>query len=252
MRVTVMKRHAAPVLALIAFSLALYANAFHNQFVWDDTFFIVESREIRSIDLPRFFSEGSENLYRPLRTALYALTYRWGGLDPAAYHLVGKTMNALTVAALYALLILLFENRGAAFWGALLFAAHPVHTEKVTFITSTFDIPADLLWLSALVLYVLHRKRQPPFALTASVLVFAAALLFGETAAVLPLVIVLYDLTMGRRDKKAALWIPYFAVLAAYLIIRTSVLGTVARSGAHALNPDLFGNFLTMSDVSIQ
>ncbi len=246
-----MKRHAAPVLALIAFSFALYANAFHNEFVWDDNLFIVDAEKIRSIDLPRFFSEGSENLYRPLRTTLYALTYRFAGLDPAVYHLVGKTMNALTVAALYGLLVLLFESRGAAFLGALLFASHPVHTEKVTFITSTYDIPADLLWLSAFALYVLHRKRQPQFALTVSVLFFAASLLCGENAAVLPLVIVLYDLTFGRRDKKAALWIPYIAVFTIYLAIRTSVLGTVARAGEHLFNPDIFGNFLTMSGISI-
>lgn len=246
-----MKRHVVPVLALFALSLALYANAFHNEFVWDDELFIINAKEIRHIDLPRFFSEGNENLYRPLRTVLYAATYHYGGLDPAAYHLVGKTLNALTVAALYALLILLFENRGAAFLGALLFAAHPIHTEKVTFITSTYDIPADLLWLSAFALYVLHRKRQPMFALTGSVLLFATGLLFGENAAVLPLVIVLYDLTFGDRDKKAALWIPYFAVLAMYLGLRTAVLGSVARAGEHTLNPDLFGNFLTMSEISL-
>ncbi len=251
MGVTLMKRHAAPVLALIAFSFALYANTFHNEFVWDDFLFIVNAKDIRNIDLPRFFSEGSASLYRPLRTTLYALTYHYGGLNPAAYHLVGKTMNALTIAALYALLTLLFENRGAAFLGALLFAAHPIHTEKVAFIASAYDSPADLLWLLAFALYLLHRKRQPPFALTVSVLVFAVGLLFGENAAVLPLVIVLYDFTFGRRDKNAARWIPYFAVLAAYLALRTSVLGAVAREGGHTLNPDMLGNFLTMSKVSL-
>lgn len=251
MSLTAMKRHTAPILALIAFSLALYANAFNNEFVWDDYLFVVNAKEIRSIDLPRFFSEGSENLYRPLRTTLYAATYRYGGLDPVAYHLVGKTLNALTVAALYGLLVLLFESRGAAFLGALLFAAHPVHTEKTTFIASTYDIPADLLWLLAFALYVLHRKRQPPFALTVSMLLFAVGLLFGESAAVLPLVIVLYDLTFGGRDKKATRWIPYFVLVAGYLVIRTSVLGTVARAGEHTLNPDIFGNFLTISHISI-
>lgn len=246
-----MKKHAAPVLALIAFSLVFYANTFHNEFVWDDYLFVVNAKEIRSIDLPLFFSEGTESLYRPLRTALYALTYRYGGLDPAAYHLVGKMMNALTVAALYALVVLLFENRGAAFLGALLFAAHPIHTEKIAFISSSYDIPADLLWLSAFVLYVLHRKRHPPFALTVSVLLFATGLLCGESAAVLPLVIVLYDLTFGDRDKKAARWVPYFTLLVIYLAIRTSVLGAVARAGGHTLNADIFGNFLTMSHISI-
>ncbi|MBI5637084.1 MAG: glycosyltransferase family 39 protein [Nitrospinae bacterium] len=245
-----MKRHAAPVLALIAISFALYANAFRNEFAWDDDIFIVNAKEIRSVNLPRFFSEGSADLYRPLRTALYALTYRFGGLDPLNYHIVGKTMNALTVAILYGLLLLLFENRGGAFWGALLFAVHPVHTEKVAFITSTYDIPADLLWLAAFALYVLHRKRRPPFALTVSVLLFAAGLLFGENAAVLPLTVVLYDMTFGDGDKKPARWIPYFAVLAVYLAVRTSVLGAVAREGGHTLNPDMFGNFLTMSGVT--
>ncbi len=245
-----MKNHLYALLLLAVLSVAAYANALGNYFVWDDDIFIVSAKEIRTLDIPRFFTEGTQDLYRPLRTTLYALTYRYGGLDPVAYHLVGKTMNILTIGALYALLFLLFESVPAAFLGALIFALHPVHTEKVTFITSTYDIPADFLWLAAFALYVWHRKRQPPFAFTVSLALFGAGLFFAENAAVLPLVVVLYDLTFGAGDRKPLRWVPHFAVLAFYLIVRTAVLGSVARGGGPTLNPDLLGNLLTMSGAT--
>ena len=66
------------VLFLFLVALVSYANIFHNDFAWDDTFFIVENIHIRSLDeIPGFFAEPSTgHLYRPLRSVFYAVTYQ--------------------------------------------------------------------------------------------------------------------------------------------------------------------------------
>jgi len=247
-----MKHHLANILLLAMLSFAAYANAFGNRFVWDDELFIVNNKEIRNLSgFPRFFTRGSENLYRPLRTTLYAATYRLSGLNPAGYHLAGKTLNAATVCILYVLLMALSGSPGGALWGAIIFCLHPAHTEKVAFITSSYDILGDFLWLSAFTCYVFFRKTGARGLFVASLPLFGLSLLAAENAAAMPLAVVLFDLTLGRDGRKAARWIPYFVLLAAYLTLRTSVLGTVSRVGGAVFNPDPIGNFFTISGVII-
>ncbi len=272
------------VAALFFLSFVAYLNAFENRFVWDDELFVVNNSEIRDLGTyPKFFMEGSQNLYRPLRTVLYAATYRFSGLKPAGYHLVGKALNSLTVCSLYALLALLFNNRRGAFWGALLFALHPVHTEKVAYITSSYDILGDFFWLSAFACYVAFRRGRAGTYLAGSLALFLLGLLSSETAAVTPMVIVLYDLTLGKLttgggpawlggvesapagvDPNAGgsrplrlrpfpfLWGPFFAVLAGYLLLRFSVLGVVSRTGGSLVPSDLAGYFVTTAGVVTQ
>lgn len=258
------------VAALLFLSFVAYLNAFGNGFVWDDELFVVNNAEIRDLGTyPKFFMEGSQNLYRPLRTVLYAATYRFGGLKPTAYHLVGKILNSLTVCSLYALLVLLFNNRRAAFWGALLFALHPIHTEKAAYITSSYDILGDFLWLSGFACYVAYRRGWSGSYLAGSLSLFLLGLLSSETAVVTPMVIVLYDLTIGKsttgggggepaarrglfavlRGSRLFLWGPFFAVLAGYLLLRFDVLGTVSRTGGSLVPPDIAGYFVTTAGV---
>ncbi|MAH01988.1 hypothetical protein CMO87_02035 [Candidatus Woesearchaeota archaeon] len=54
---------------IIILSLVSYFNIFKNEFVWDDHIFILDNADIRSFsNLPLFFSEDVDGLYRPLRS----------------------------------------------------------------------------------------------------------------------------------------------------------------------------------------
>jgi len=58
-----------PVLLIVLLSLGSYFNIFKNEFVWDDHIFILDNADIRSFsNLPLFFSEDVDGLYRPLRS----------------------------------------------------------------------------------------------------------------------------------------------------------------------------------------
>ena len=262
------KNNLLNVAILLLLSMLVYFNSFGNPFVWDDEIFIVNNAEIRELkDSPAFFLEGMQNLYRPLRTVLYAATYHFSGANPVGYHLVGKTLNALTVCTLYALLVLLFGSRQGAFWGALLFALHPLHTDRVTNMTASFDILGDFLWLSAFACYVALRRGFGKKYYAGSLALFSLGLFSSETAAVTPIVIILYDMTLGwdKKDSVASrlggmfeiirpklTWGPYFAILFGFLLLRFSVLGVLSRTGGSAINPDFFGNLVTMGGVVAQ
>ncbi|MBI5177757.1 MAG: tetratricopeptide repeat protein [Nitrospinae bacterium] len=244
-----MKTRVMHLSLLLIIAFAVYANAFGNRFVWDDYVFIIDEPAIKDMhNVPRFFSEGTQNLYRPLRTTLYAVTYHFSGFNPIGYHLVGKTLNALTVIVLYLLMVELFASHWAAFWGALVFAVHPVHTEKVTLITSTYDILGDCLWLSAFLCFVIFRRTGGRGYFASALALFGLGLLAAENAAVLPLLVVLYDVTIGARSRNTRQWLPFFLILGAYLLLRTHVLGVVARTGG-VFAPDLTSTLFTMSGV---
>src|SRR5881392_4435562 len=86
------------IAAVIVLSMAVFANAFAGNFVWDDEIQIVKNWRIRTLDnLPSAFTtsfwsflgteaENQTNFYRPIQTVTYTLAYSIGGLSPVPYH----------------------------------------------------------------------------------------------------------------------------------------------------------------------
>ena len=113
--------------------------------VRDDKVFIVEREEIR--DLGNFFSffcTSKQGLYRPLRTTLYALTYFMWGTNPVGYHIVGVLLHLMTTYLIFLIGWSLTGKSLASMLTALFFAVHPIHTERITFITASYDVLGDL------------------------------------------------------------------------------------------------------------
>jgi len=70
------KKIIVPILLIILLSLVSYFNVFQNEFVWDDHIFILDNPDIRSFsNLPLFFSQDVDGLYRPLRSLHYTFVY---------------------------------------------------------------------------------------------------------------------------------------------------------------------------------
>ena len=91
------------VLALFLVVLLSYANAFRNEFAWDDEFFIVNNMHIQNFDeIPGFFAEPSTgDLYRPLRSVFYSIIYKIWQLNAFGYHLNGFLLHFFITAILF-------------------------------------------------------------------------------------------------------------------------------------------------------
>ncbi len=237
------------ILFLLFLTSLSYGNVFQNGFVWDDFEFIVENPSIRSLShIPSFFQESVINLYRPMRTTLYALIYAVFKTNPIGYHLTGLLLHFLCSVTLYFLFKAITQKHLPSLLGATLFAVHPIHTESVTFMTAGFDLLGPLFFLMALLFYI----KQPP-KLILSLGLYTVALLSSEIAITLPAVILLFDLLIAKKRFKQIVFnlIPFTLISIAYLLIRFQLLDIGARD-AHYLGGSPLTTFYTMARVSIE
>ena len=211
-----------------------------NGFVMDDVPFILGNPFVSN---PHFWKEiftGSlwsfmgihAPYYRPLQFAAYWMLYRLFGPALGAFHLLNLLFYVATVWVVYRLGRELLKNALAAFFGALLWALHPLHVEAVTWVAALADVGAGFFYLLGFLLFVRAERaasRQWARHLVAA-LAFFGALLFKEIAASLVILIpVFWWFTKGpvrpEWRRRALGSLPYLAAGGAYLLIRHAVLG---------------------------
>ena len=253
------------IAAVIVLSMAVFANAFAGNFVWDDEIQIVKNWRIRSLEnLASAFttafwsfaggeSENQTNFYRPVQTITYMLAYSMGGLSPAPYHALSLVYHAAASVFVYLIGLELMFSPAVTFAIAALFAVHPVHTEAVAWIAGIPDVACGAFYFGTVFFFLRYLRTRRKAFLWISCIVYFAALLSKEMAVTLPVFLLLlasrFDktgtLTRGtsieaspyraRASRRAALsqWesvLPLFGVLAVYLIMRVSALGLLATS----------------------
>lgn len=234
-----------PILLIVALSLAVYGNTLDNGFVYDDVGQVLRNEWIKDIKhIPEIFSsnvwkfEGMQsNYYRPLMHVVYMLNYFLFGLRPWGFHLV----NIMTHAGVSILVFLIAarlpeESRSASpspswappFIAAMLFAAHPIHTEAVAWVAGLPELAFSLFSLLSLYLYILSKGKKSATVLPVlSVLSYVFAVLFKETALIFPLILLAYDAIFREPGQPLRVlnYVPYLAVIGLYLMVRVSVLG---------------------------
>jgi hypothetical protein len=159
------------IAVLAALSLA-HARGLSGGFVYDDHRFVERNPALELSEAPRWFTDpstasatpGTEpDIYRPLRTAMFAVDRQLFGTSPSGWHWASLALhaaNALLVLRLLARILVpppgtapeSSRTRGlaAAAFGAALFAVHPVTVECVAWISSRGDLLALFLLLLAL------------------------------------------------------------------------------------------------------
>ena len=214
--------------------VVVYGNSFLNDFAYDDHHFILEDVAIRDGSyLSSWFVNDIQGLYRPLRQVLYVVSYHFFGEHPFGYHLQSLLFHIGNSLLVLGMGLLLFISRKKALFAALLFAVHPIHTERVTNMTGGFDQLGILFLLGALYLYMLYAKRGGKKYLWSSLFVFVLGLFSSEEAIVLLPLIVLYDWFIQKQVKpKEYVW--YALISLGYLILRFWVLGIGARGEGYS------------------
>ena len=253
-----------PVLAgcaLLLLSTLPYLTSLPNGFVWDDHQQIVMNPDLRpGADFSRLFSAGvwgylhkgsqaSNIYYRPLQMSTYRAVIATGGVNPVAFHFVSLIFSTACVLVAFTFFRKLTQHLEIAFVAAALFAVHPVHTEAVDWISALPDIGCTLFLLAAFVLFLfvygggsgtgdLSKRSSVRWVFWVLTLAcFAAALLWKETAVVFPLLVATYvflfpsEKPAFSRARAAALSsLPFWIVLAGYLLLRLGLLGRIATS----------------------
>jgi tetratricopeptide (TPR) repeat protein len=211
----------APALWLLAL---VWLHSLAGPFQFDDWNVIVEQPAVHSLAAWWQSMPGM----RPLLKLSYALN--WSGPGSAAsFHLVNLLIHAANVGLVWRLLLRWPQlSREAAWWGALIFALHPVQSEAVTYIAGRSMSLMVLFWLAAALAWLDGRRGF-------AVILFVAALATRETAWSLPLLLLLWQRAQGLTWQQSArsLWPMWLTlILAAGLIL---ALPSYQRTLANAL-----------------
>ncbi|MCW3102744.1 MAG: hypothetical protein JWO09_1184 [Bacteroidetes bacterium] len=239
-------------LIIAVFSFILYANTLRHEFVLDDNSVIKENtmtqggvsslKAIFSSAYRAGYPNAENNLYRPLSKAMFAVEWQLSPDNPHIHHFVNVLLYALACVLLFIVLSRWTKiNIYVLFITALIFAAHPIHTEVVANIKSRDEILTMLFLLLSLNAALNHLSNQKALSLIAYLFCFFLALLSKESAivfiAIVPLFI--YFFTEFPLKKNLLLTFAAAGVAIIYLLIHKSVIGSIGLSNIPAIDNSL-------------
>jgi len=226
------KKWVGLAVALIVFVGALaYASAVPGGFILDDGLLVQGNVYIRDWkNFPKLFTEdvgegggGDYSFWRPLQLLTYMAEYTFWKDNPVGYHLGNIALHILAALALFWFAQLLFGDRLLALLASLLFVAHPVHTEAVTYISGRPDPLSTLFMLLTLVFTLKAAQGRKMSLLLLTLLSYAAALLSRENSLIVPVLFLLIGIVFGRRLPRAHV-AGVSAMAAGYIVLRFTLL----------------------------
>jgi len=192
-----------PYALLLAVAYLVYAGSFGNTWTYDDFPVIVDNPDVRS--WAGFFRDSYPG--RPLRELTFLLDHTLFGYQPAGWHLQQVFWHGLNGCLLFALGRKLKLSGWAALIAALLFLLHPLQVEVVANLSHRKDSLALAGSLGALLCYLefLHLERRRLLWLVAALGCLSLALLAKQTAIVLPILLLLYEMLLVSESRRV-LW----------------------------------------------
>jgi tetratricopeptide (TPR) repeat protein len=159
------------------------------------------------------------------------VNYSLWGLDPKGYHLFALLVHGLNTLLVYGIAREILKNNWTSLLAGLFFAVHPIHTESITFMTTSFDEAGVVFFLAAFYLYLRsNRAAVKKRVYWGSVIFFLLAIFTYEVTLTLPLVIAAYDYAFNKKKLSVMKYLPFFLVAFFYLFIRVIVLNIGARA----------------------
>ncbi|MCS6903905.1 MAG: tetratricopeptide repeat protein [Bacteroidia bacterium] len=256
----------------------LYANTISNGYALDDLMVYTQNEHTKkglagikallTKDSFDGFTKGQKNTlpggrYRPLSIITFAIEYELWKESPGITHGINALLYGVTIVIIFLLLrnFMFRSQADIAFWAALIFAFHPIHTEAIANIKSRDEILSLLfLLLSQYLLFTylykhknyqnllpfVEQKKSTDFSNTIpnslffifSLLCLFLALLSKENGltylGIIPLT--LYFFTRLPRNTILRITGSYLVVILIYLFIRTLASGANFQNSNIVLN----------------
>jgi hypothetical protein len=223
------------LLLIAILGLLVYSNTFDVPFHYDDAIFIVKNPLIK--DFGYFtepsnaervrLSEGVKRFFRTRRVGYLTFwaSYRLGELDVMGYHAFSLALHIANALFVYLIVTLTFRTplleksrfKGRshliALFSGLLFVAHPLQTESVTYIMRRVELLAAMFYLASTAAYIGSRLSdgRAKYGLYALALVSAVlGMKTKENVFTLPIAIGLYEFMFFRGGirKRSLLIVP--------------------------------------------
>jgi tetratricopeptide (TPR) repeat protein len=235
---------------LVCLATLLYFNSFKVPWQFDDRPNIVDNRGVHlhafsSDQLLRLLTKGSLDTIRFFSYFTFALNFYFGKLNVFGYHLVNLLIHITTGVLIFWFILLSLnlpsqrERYGSvafkvAFLTSLIFIAHPVQTQSVTYIVQRMTSMAAMFYLLAMILYIKGRLSSG----RSQILYYGGMGLSGllsifskENAFVLPIFVALYEVFFFREwEGKSPHW-PMLKIL--LVLLGFGLIGFVFLGGKY-------------------
>ena len=229
------------LLLLSLLAILIYSNTFSAPFHFDDKGHIVDNPRIKNFSSLSDFSES-----RYVGYISFTLNYHIGQLNVFGYHLVNLLIHIINGFLVYAFVLMLLRippvhltphssRLTATSWialaTALLFIAHPIQTQAVTYIVQRFTSLATLFYLLAVVSYLKWRlasegSERRSLYYAGALLSTVLAMKTKEIAFTLPFMLLLIEAVFfGSSTRKQ--WIALIPFLLTLVIIPISLPGSI-------------------------
>jgi protein O-mannosyl-transferase len=223
---------------LFLFTFLINQNSVPNDYAIDDPIYYTQNKFVQQgikgipgiLTKSTFFGFNGQNdkIYRPLPLVCFAIEFACCGNNPHCNHFFNVILYALCCSLLFLVLHRLFNTSTPAipFMIAVLFAAHPVHTEAVANIKGLDEILAFLFTLLAIHFSIMYFDRKKTVFMAASAVCCLFCMLSKEHGlaliAVIPLT--LYTFRPIPFKQLAVMTLPYCGAALTYLVFRSFIL----------------------------
>jgi tetratricopeptide (TPR) repeat protein len=232
-------RHAACIAALWIAIFLVYSNSFYGALVFDNRAILEHDPRIRAATAENlrlifareyWYPATNSGLYRPLATLSYLFNNAILGEETSTpgYHAINLALHELNAALVYILGLAIFAELAPAFAMAAIWSVHPLLTESVTNIVGRADLLAAFGVIAGLLCHIRAAAasgRKRAAWLGGLIIAQAIGIFSKESAAILPAVMVLYDMLFARNEWRKRAW-SYAALLiplAAFFYLRSRV-----------------------------
>jgi Flp pilus assembly protein TadD len=250
---------------LVVVGMLLYAHTLHFPFQFDDHVYLVKSpfvtdtkelivtysfKEVanHSVTLGLGYDPSVNFILRPVAYISFHLNYLLHGFEPAGFRAVNIGIHCANAMLLFLLLTFFLRKSPKAVGlpagtilfiplaASLLFVAHPLHTESVTYIVQRFTSMVGFFLLSASLLHFMSitaRSRWARIALRIfAVGAMVAGMLTKESMFTAPLLIVMMHVVVMNGTFKRACWQALPHLLCMLIIPVLAVMTSFAQSGS--------------------
>ncbi|HLB29278.1 MAG TPA: hypothetical protein VJM69_04000 [Dehalococcoidia bacterium] len=262
-----------PLLAILLLTVVVYSPSLDDWFIYHDYVHLGAAAAHSAGDFAKRVLDpadggeslfGTGKLYRPVYYLTLLAEERAFGLgDSFPYHLVNLSLHLLNITLVWAIARKLTHSLLAGYVAAAVYGLHPVYYDAPAWISAITELLLATFSLSAL--YMLIRSLEERGALSGlfylgSLVSAALALGSREPGASLFLVLpAYYFLVHAPRDwlhPRAWLrFVPFFAVLGAYGLLRLSVLQGVGSGhpadGTGSLGWHIFPNIFSFNRMAL-
>lgn len=204
---------------IVAITFVVYSNSLKNEFIdyWDDNTYVTGNELVKTLNLKGLkliFTSVYMNEYFPFSILSLAVDYHFWELNPLGYHITNTFLHSLNAYLIFIIIITITRSVFIASITSIIFVIHPVNVESVVWISERENLLSFFFFLIAFYLYIISKIHKYKYCYLLSLIVYIFSSLSKSIVVTFPLLILLYDMCLIKKDFKVNIVdkMPFFIV----------------------------------------